>query len=75
MWRRTDAADDRRTISSRYAVSQRIRKRTKESSDWIKTAAGLRKARFHGLAPVDLPFTLAAAADHLVRLPKLLAPR
>ena len=34
--------------------------------------AGLREARFRGLARVDLAFTLAVACD-LVRLPKLLA--
>jgi hypothetical protein len=40
---------------------------------WIKTVAGLRKARHRGTAPVGWMFTFAAAAYNLVRIPRLLA--
>lgn len=54
------------------AISQRIRKRIEEAFGWIK-GAGLRKTRHRGTARVGWMFTLTAAADNLIRLPKLLA--
>ena len=43
-----------------------------EAFGWAKTVAGMRKARHRGLPKVGWQFTLAMAADNLVRLPKLL---
>jgi transposase len=70
---RHSAIDGRTTRHAGYGVSQRIRKRIEEAFGWIKTIAGLRKARFIGRARTDWAFTFAAAAYNLVRLPKLLA--
>ncbi|MBD0273444.1 MAG: transposase, partial [Acetobacteraceae bacterium] len=69
---RRSAVDGRTTRHAGYAASQRIRKRIEEAFGWAKTVAGLRKARHRGLPKVDWQFTLAMAADNLVRLPKLL---
>ncbi|MET4702131.1 transposase [Constrictibacter sp. MBR-5] len=55
------------------APARRAEHQIEEAFGWIKTVAGLRKARFRGRARVDLAFTFAAAAYNLVRLPKLLA--
>jgi transposase len=64
------SAIDRRT--TRYAASQRIRKRIEEGFGWMKTVAGQRKTRFRGRDRVGWAFTFAAAAYNLVRLPKLI---
>ena len=55
-----------------YPASQRARKRIEEAFGWIKTIAGQAKTSFRGTARVGWPFTLAAAAYNLIRLPKLL---
>ena len=65
--------DRRTTQHSRYAASQKLRKRIKEGFGWIKTTGGLAKTRHRGLDRVGWMFTLTAAAYILVRLPKLLA--
>ena len=39
----------------------------------IKTVAGLRQTKLRGLAKVDRAFAFAAAANNLVRAPKLIA--
>ena len=39
---------------------------------WIKTVAGLCKAKLHDLPKVDWIFALIATASNLVRLPKLI---
>lgn len=39
---------------------------------WRQQEAGCVKARFRGVERVELAFTFAAAAHHLVRLPELL---
>ena len=70
---RRSAIDRRTTRHSGYAKSQRIRKRIEEAFGWIKTVAGLRKTKLRGLPKVDWSFTFAAAADNLVRAPKLIA--
>ena len=70
---RRSAIDGRTTRQPGYAVSLRIRKRIEEAFGWVKTVAGLRKARHRGLPKVDWQFTFAMAAYNLVRLPKLLA--
>ena len=70
--RRRSAIDGRTTRHPGYAASQRIRKRIEEVFGWIKTVAGLRKAKLRGLDKVDWAFAFTAAAYNLVRLPKLL---
>ena len=70
---RSSAIDGRTTRHPGYAASQRIRKRIEEGFGWMKTVAGLRKTKYHGLEKVGWAFTLGAAAYNLVRLPKLLA--
>ena len=71
--RRKTSIDRRTTRHPGYAVSQRVRKRIEESFGWIKTTAGLAKARHRGLDRAGWMFTLTAAAYNLVRMPKLLA--
>ena len=67
------SAIDRRTTRHRgYAVSVRVRKRIEEVFGWMKTVGGLRKTRHRGPARVGWMFTLTAAADNLVRLPRVL---
>jgi transposase len=70
---RRSAIDGRTTRHPGYAASQRIRKRIEEGFGWIKTIAGLRKAKYRGLEKVRWAFILAAAAYNLIRLPKLIA--
>ena len=69
---RASAIDGRTTRLGGYTASQRIRKRIEEGFGWMKTVAGIRKARYRGLEKVGWAFTLAVAAYNLVRLPKLL---
>ena len=68
---RRSAIDGRTTRHPGYAVSQRIRKRIEEGFGWIKEVALQRRARHRGKERVGWQFTLAAAADHLIRVPKL----
>jgi hypothetical protein len=70
---RRSAIDGRTTRHPGYAVSLRIRKRIEEAFGWIKTVAGLCKARHRRLPKVDWQFTFAMAAYNLIRLPRLLA--
>lgn len=70
--RRRSAIDRCTTQHAGYAASLRARKRIEEAFGWIKTVAGLRRARLRGLARVDWSFTFAFAAYNLIRLPKLL---
>jgi transposase len=70
--KRRSAIDGRTTRHAGYAASIRARKRIEEAFGWIKTIAGLRKAKLRGLAKVDWAFTFAAAAYNLIRLPKLI---
>ena len=72
---RRSAIDGRTARHSGYAISQQIRKRIEEAFGWIKTIAGQKKTRFRGRDRVGWAFTFAAAADNLVRLPKLMAAR
>ena len=69
---RRSAIDRRTTRHSGYALSQRARKRIEEAFGWMKTTGGLRKTRHRGLDRVGWTFTLTAAADNLIRIPKLL---
>jgi transposase len=70
---RRSAIDGRTTRHPGYVASLRIRKRIEEAFGWVKTVAGLRKARHCGLPKIDWQFTFAMAAYNLVRLPRLLA--
>ena len=69
---RRSAIDRRTTRHPGYAASLRIRKRIEEGFGWMKTVAGLRKTKYRGIDKVGWAFTLAAAAYHLIRLPKLM---
>jgi transposase len=71
---RRSAVDGRTTRHAGYGVSQRIRKRIEEAFGWIKTVAGQRKTRFHGVERVGFAFAFAAAAYNLICLPRLLEP-
>ena len=61
------------SVRTRYKASLRCCKRIEDVFGWIKGAAGFAKVKLRGKAKVDSVFTLALAAYHLVRLPKLLA--
>jgi hypothetical protein len=65
------AIDKPRTRHPGYVKSQLVRIRIEEAFGWIKTVAGLRKTKLRGLPKIDWAFTFAAAADNLVRVPKL----
>lgn len=53
--------------------SQRRRKLVEEFFGWVKTVAGLRRARHVGREMIRQGFELAAAAYNLVRMRTLLA--
>lgn len=56
-----------------FKKSQRRRKLVEEFFGWVKTVAGLRRARHVGRAKIRQCFELAAAAYNLVRMKNLLA--
>jgi hypothetical protein len=58
-----------------YALSQQRRKKIEEPFGWAKTIGGIAQAVHRGLDRVCARFTLAMAACHLARLPRLLATR
>jgi len=70
---RRSAIDGRTTRHQGYKAGVRVRKRIEEVFGWMKTAAGQRKSRFRGTPRVAMAFTFSAAADNLIRMPKLLA--
>jgi DDE family transposase len=78
MARRTPAAaapiDGRTTRHPGDAQNQRARQRIEEAFAWIKTIAGQARTRLRSLERVRWSFTLAAAAYHLIRLPRSTAP-
>lgn len=69
---RRSAVDGRTVRQQGYEVSQRVRKRVEQVFGWMKTVAGLRKARWRGREKVGWMVTLAAAAYNLVRMRNLL---
>ncbi len=71
--RRKTKIDGRTARHPGYRISQRIRKRIEEIFGWVKVRGGQNKTKFRGRRRVDASFTLALAADNLVRPPKLLA--
>jgi transposase len=56
-----------------YALSQRCRKKVEECFGWLKTVAGLARARLVGRWKIRQQLHLAAAAFNLVRMRTLLA--
>ena len=70
--RRRSAIDRRTTRHAGYRQSRRARHRSEEMFAWVKTIAGQSKTKHRGLDRVRRQFTLATAAYHLIRLPKLL---
>ena len=73
----TDAAGRARRRARRrmrthgYAVSQRLRKRVEEIIGWLKTVAGLARARTVGRWKLAQALEIAAAAYNLLRLVRL----
>ena len=59
------------TRHASYRLSQRTRKRVEEIFGWLKTVAGLRKARWRGPARIEQYAHLAVATYNLVRLAHL----
>ncbi len=70
---RRSAIDGRTTRPAGYALSQKARKLIEEAIGWIKITGGQARTRSRGLERVRWSFTFTAAADNLIRLPKLLA--
>ena len=70
---RRSAVDGRTTRHEGYRASQKKRKLVEEFFGWLKTVAGLRKARWRGRERVGWMFTLAAAVYNLVRMRNLMA--
>jgi transposase len=69
--RKTPGLDGRTTRHTTYAISQRKRKRVEEIFGWLKTVAGMRKTRFHGIARIQQHAHFAGAAYNLLRIAKL----
>ncbi|MBX3390840.1 MAG: transposase [Phycisphaeraceae bacterium] len=70
-WARWFVRGERR--SAAFKKSQRRRKLVEEFFGWVKTVAGMRRARHVGCEKIGQCFELAAAAYNLVRMRKLLA--
>jgi hypothetical protein len=70
---RPPSIDARTTRHAAYAVSQRVRKRIEEAFGWVKTIAGLAKAKLRDTQRIAFHFTFAMAAYNLIRMPRLLA--
>ncbi len=61
----------RRMTTKRYALSQRLRKRVEEMIGWMKTVAGLARARFVGRWKISQAAQIVGAAYNLLRLARL----
>ncbi len=70
---RKTTIDGRATRHPGHVVSQRIRKRVGQIFGWIKTQAGYGKVKVRGRHKAEAAFTFAAAANNLLRIPKLRA--
>lgn len=70
---RRSAIDGRTTRHRGYAVSLKIRAWIETRLGWLKSAAGMRQVKQHGLEKVEALFQLAMAASNLVRLRKPIA--
>lgn len=63
--------DGRTTTKLGYAISQRRRKIVEEVFAWVKTIAGMRKAKWIGRAAIEWRYVLALAGYNLVRMTTL----
>ena len=52
-----------------------VRKRIEEANGWIKQIGGLAQTKLRGVARVEWMFVFKAAADNLIRLPRLTGDR
>jgi len=73
--RRRSALDGRTTRHPGYAISLVARRRIEQVFGWLKTSAGLRKARFRGRERVALSAQFAAATYNLLRIARLSVPQ
>ena len=71
---RRSAIDGRTTRHPGYAISLVIRRRIEQVFGWLKTNAGLRKARFKGRERIELSAQFAAATYNLLRIARLADP-
>jgi len=71
---RPSAIDGRTTRHPGYAISLVVRRRIEQVFGWLKTNAGLRKARFKGRERIELFAQFAAASYNLLRIARLSAP-
>lgn len=71
VWARSFTRGEQRRAG--FKKSQRRRKLVEEFFGWVKTVAGLRRARHVGREKIRQCFELAAAAYNLVRMKRLLA--
>ncbi len=60
-------------VTPHIAISQRCRKRIKESFGWAKTIGGAAKLKLRGLAKAKGFFAFRMIAYNFIRIPKLLA--
>ena len=68
------AIDGRTTRHPGYAISLIVRRRIEQVFGWLKTSAGLRKARFKGRERIELSAQFAAATYNLLRIARLTEP-
>jgi len=68
------AIDGRTTRHPGYTSSLVVRRRIEQVFGWLKTCAGLRKARFKGRERIGLSAQLAAATYNLLRIARLTEP-
>ena len=71
---RRSAIDGRTTRHPGYAMSLIIRRRIEQVFGWLKTSAGLPKARFKGRERIELSAQFAAATYNLLRIACLSRP-
>jgi len=68
------AIDGRTTRHPGYAISLVVRRRIEQVFGWLKTNAGLRKARFKGRERIELFAQFAASSYNLLRIARLSEP-
>jgi transposase len=69
--RRSSAIDDRTTRPPGYRISSVVRRRLESVFGWMKSAAGMRKTRYRGVAKNGLWTTMTATAYNLMRMCRL----
>jgi transposase len=70
--RRSSNIDGRTTRHTGYEISQVIRKRIEQIFGWMKTAGGMKRSRFRGLARTQLAGYVVGAAYNLLRMSRLM---